>query len=104
MAQQEKTHGSPSRRPGGGVSAERPMKIGILSRNSRLYSTRRLRAAGEMRGHQVEIIDPLRCYMSIASRKVFWPTFGGMRSEPSNRITSVSASNEAMRASNGFAY
>ena len=45
------------------------MKIGILSRNSKLYSTRRMREAGEKRGHQVEIIDPLRCYMSIASRR-----------------------------------
>ena len=43
------------------------MKIGILSRNSRLYSTRRLVEAGEVRGHQMEVIDPLRCYMSIAS-------------------------------------
>lgn len=45
------------------------MKIGILSRNPRLYSTRRLREAGEQRGHEVEVIDPLRCYMSIASRR-----------------------------------
>jgi ribosomal protein S6--L-glutamate ligase len=45
------------------------MKIGILSRNSRLYSTSRLREAGEQRGHAVEVIDPLRCYMSIASRR-----------------------------------
>jgi ribosomal protein S6--L-glutamate ligase len=45
------------------------MKVGILSRNSRLYSTSRLREAGEERGHAVEVIDPLRCYMSIASRR-----------------------------------
>jgi len=44
------------------------MKIVILSRNSSLYSTRRLREAGEQRGHDVEIIDFLRCYMDITSR------------------------------------
>ncbi len=45
------------------------MKIGILSRNAQLYSTRRLREAGEQRGHQVEVINPLLCYMSIASSR-----------------------------------
>lgn len=41
------------------------MKIAILSRNRRLYSTRRLIEAAEQRGHQVEVIDVLRCYMNI---------------------------------------
>lgn len=45
------------------------MKIGILSRNSALYSTSRLREAAEKRGHQVEIIDPLLCYMDIISHR-----------------------------------
>lgn len=45
------------------------MKIGILSRNSSLYSTSRLREAAEARGHQVEIIDPLLCYMDITSHR-----------------------------------
>ncbi len=43
------------------------MKIGILSRNKQLYSTRRLREAILARGHEVLVIDPLRCYMNIAS-------------------------------------
>lgn len=43
------------------------MKIGILSRNSEYYSTRRLTEAGRARGHEMEVIDPLRCYMLIAS-------------------------------------
>ena len=42
------------------------MKIAILSRNRRLYSTRRLIEAAEARGHQVQTIDVLRCYMNIA--------------------------------------
>ncbi|MFP4130329.1 MAG: 30S ribosomal protein S6--L-glutamate ligase [Halorhodospira sp.] len=43
------------------------MKIAVLSRNPRLYSTRRLVEAGEAHGHQMRVIDPLRCYMSIAT-------------------------------------
>lgn len=41
------------------------MKIAILSRNPRLYSTRRLVQAAKKRGHQVEVVDVLRCYMNI---------------------------------------
>jgi len=43
------------------------MKIGILSRDSEYYSTRRLMEAGRAHGHEMEVIDPLRCYMMIAS-------------------------------------
>lgn len=43
------------------------MKIAILSRNPRLYSTRRLVEEGRKRGHEVRVIDTLRCYMNIAS-------------------------------------
>lgn len=42
------------------------MKIAILSRNSRLYSTRRLVEAARERGHVARVLDPLRCYMRIA--------------------------------------
>jgi ribosomal protein S6--L-glutamate ligase len=45
------------------------MKIAILSRNPKLYSTRRLVEAGEGLGHEVSVIDPLRCYMTIASQR-----------------------------------
>ncbi len=43
------------------------MKIGILSRNANLYSTRRLMEACEQRGHEFKIIDALHCYMNINS-------------------------------------
>lgn len=43
------------------------MKIAILSRNSKLYSTRRLVEAARVRGHTARVLDPLRCYMRIAS-------------------------------------
>ncbi len=45
------------------------MKIIILSRNSALYSTHALVKAAESRGHEVRVVDYLRCYMNITSRK-----------------------------------
>ena len=36
------------------------MNVAILSRDPRLYSTRRLKEAGEKRGHKVEIIDHMK--------------------------------------------
>jgi ribosomal protein S6--L-glutamate ligase len=41
------------------------VKIAILSRDGTLYSCKRLREAASRRGHAVEIIDPLSCYMNI---------------------------------------
>ena len=41
------------------------MKIAILSRDGALYSCRRLRETAEQRGHEIQIIDPLSCYMNI---------------------------------------
>src|SRR3546814_1809600 len=42
------------------------MKLAILSRNSKLYSTRRLVEAARERRHSVRVLDPLRCYMRIS--------------------------------------
>ncbi|MAT85099.1 MAG: 30S ribosomal protein S6--L-glutamate ligase [Gammaproteobacteria bacterium] len=42
------------------------MKIAILSRNPRLYSTRRLVEAAKERGHTPVVVDTLRCYMNMA--------------------------------------
>lgn len=41
------------------------MKIGILSRQPRCYSTRRLREASKERGHSVQVLDTLRCAISL---------------------------------------
>ena len=41
------------------------MKIGVLSRNENLYSTRRLVEAAQQRGHEVHVIDHLRCNIEI---------------------------------------
>jgi ribosomal protein S6--L-glutamate ligase len=45
------------------------MKLAILSRNANLYSTSRLRDAAEARGHDVRVIDYLRCYMNITAHR-----------------------------------
>lgn len=45
------------------------MRIAILSRNEALYSTRRLKEAALKRGHEVDIIDTLHCYMDITKSR-----------------------------------
>lgn len=45
------------------------MRIGILSRKASLYSTRRLVQAAQERGHDVRVVDYLRCYMNITARR-----------------------------------
>lgn len=44
------------------------MNIAILSRDSKLYSTRRIKEAGEKRGHNVEIIDHMKCVLFIEKK------------------------------------
>jgi len=45
------------------------VKIAILSRSSSLYSTARLKEAGVARGHEMAVVDYLRCYMDITARR-----------------------------------
>lgn len=45
------------------------MKIAILSQDIALYSTRRLKEAGEKRGYEMKVINYLRCYMNITSHR-----------------------------------
>lgn len=45
------------------------IKIAVLSRNRKLYSTRRLAEAAEARGHDVRVVDYLKCHMNIASHR-----------------------------------
>ena len=44
------------------------MNIAILSRDSKLYSTKRIKEAGEKRGHKVEIIDHMKCMLVIEKK------------------------------------
>ena len=45
------------------------MRIAILSRNSSLYSTRRLVEACKERDHKVDVLNTLKCYMDIAAHR-----------------------------------
>ena len=45
------------------------MNIAILSRNKNLYSTNRLFNAGTKRGHRIDVIDYLRCYINIGQNQ-----------------------------------
>ncbi|MCB0737320.1 MAG: 30S ribosomal protein S6--L-glutamate ligase [Bacteroidetes bacterium] len=45
------------------------MKIVILSRNSKLYSTNRLKEVGEKRGHEMIILDHTKCDIVIERKK-----------------------------------
>jgi ribosomal protein S6--L-glutamate ligase len=45
------------------------MKIAMLARNAELYSHKRLKEAAAARGHELNIINTLQCYMNIASRR-----------------------------------
>lgn len=45
------------------------MRIAMLARNAELYTHKRLKEAAEERGHELDIINTLRCYMNIASRR-----------------------------------
>lgn len=44
------------------------MKIAMLARNAELYTHKRLKEAAEERGHTLDIINTLRCYMNIVSQ------------------------------------
>ena len=43
------------------------MKLALMCRNADLYSHRRLVEAAEERGHDIDVIDHLRCYINITS-------------------------------------
>ncbi len=45
------------------------MKIALLCRNANLYSHRRLIQAATDRGHEIEAINHIRCYIDIASHR-----------------------------------
>ena len=45
------------------------MKIALMCQNAKLYSHQRLIEAAEERGHTIDVIRTLNCYMNIASRR-----------------------------------
>jgi len=48
---------------------KKKLKIAILSAKKSIYSTTRLIEAAKLRGHEVHVINTLRCYMNITSEK-----------------------------------
>jgi ribosomal protein S6--L-glutamate ligase len=45
------------------------MKLALMCRNPDLYSHRRLVEAAESKGHEIDVINHLRCYINIAAHK-----------------------------------
>ena len=45
------------------------MKIAVLSRNKNLYSTKRLIEAGEKRGHEMLLLDHMKCVLVIEQNR-----------------------------------
>ncbi|NVK41335.1 MAG: 30S ribosomal protein S6--L-glutamate ligase, partial [Oceanospirillaceae bacterium] len=68
------------------------MKLAIMSRNSRLYSTRRLAEAARERGHEVQVVDALKCYMNINMQHPEIHVKGGVLSEFDAVIPRIGAS------------
>lgn len=52
---------------GDSEKAPGPLRIGILSRDPNLYSTNSLVKAARLRGHDVRVIDYVKCHMNITS-------------------------------------
>ncbi|MBT3991580.1 MAG: 30S ribosomal protein S6--L-glutamate ligase [Rhodospirillaceae bacterium] len=44
---------------------ERPLRLGLLTREPENYSSRKIIQAAEDKGHVCEIVNPTRCYMNI---------------------------------------
>ena len=55
------------------------MKIGILSRSPKIYSTARLVEAAEERGHEVMVVNPLKCYMNITGNHPYSLTLSQLK-------------------------
>ncbi|NQV98778.1 MAG: 30S ribosomal protein S6--L-glutamate ligase [Rhodospirillales bacterium] len=45
------------------------MKIALMCRNAKLYSHQRLIEAAKKNGHEIDVIDHLRCYVNITSHR-----------------------------------
>lgn len=68
------------------------MRIYILSRNVKLYSTRRLVEAGEQRGWEIRVIDYLKCSIEIMKGELKISYFGEELPKPDAIIPRIGAS------------
>ena len=53
----------------GGGPRRAALKICMLARNPNLYSHQRLCEAAKARGHEIQVVNTLRCYMNITSHR-----------------------------------
>ncbi|MEE4211300.1 MAG: 30S ribosomal protein S6--L-glutamate ligase, partial [Parvularcula sp.] len=51
------------------VPKRRALRVAVLTKEPKIYSSLRLKEAGEARGHVVEMIDTSRCYMLINAER-----------------------------------
>lgn len=68
------------------------MRVYILSRNTKLYSTKRLVEAAEQRGWEVRVIDYLQCYIEIMKGKLIVNYMGEELPAPDAIIPRIGAS------------
>ena len=45
------------------------MKLALMCRNAALYSHKRIVEAARERGHEIDVVDHLRCYINITSHR-----------------------------------
>lgn len=48
---------------------EKTLKLALMCRNANLYSHKRIVEAAQERGHEIDVINHLRCYVNIASHR-----------------------------------
>ncbi len=68
------------------------MRVYILSRNSELYSTRRLKEAAEVKGWEVRVIDYMRCSIEIIKGQLHMVYMGEQLPAPDAIIPRIGAS------------
>ncbi len=74
------------------IQTAKNMKITILSRSKRIYSTARLLEAGLARDHDMQVVDTLRCYMNIVSHRPMIHYKGEVLPKPDAVIPRIGAS------------
>ena len=65
LAARRATDPGPVTTPTSEPATPRPLRILVLSRRRRLYSTRRIVEAAAARGHHVRVVDHTKCYVEV---------------------------------------
>ena len=75
------------------------MNIAILSRSEHLYSTRSLLKAGRTRGHEMEVLNPLACNLTIENGKAILRYYNDIVDDLDAVIPRIGSSNTAVGTS-----